>query len=141
MTPSLPLDPATLATLLRTVSDVLPHHPDATEADKAAQRDRAFTFLASLYPRDPLEAAFAARIIATHYAAIHAFARAEQSDLSPALQQRFHSQAISLTRHSNKLRGDLIRRQAGQVLRAITPPASRPASMPAVRRSRPDRVD
>ena len=39
--PSLALDPATRSTLVQTIVDTLPHIPDASDVERAAQRDAA----------------------------------------------------------------------------------------------------
>ena len=59
-TPTLPLDPATLAAMHSTTFDALPPRPGASDAQKAAQRDGAVAFLAALLPRDPVQVMLAA---------------------------------------------------------------------------------
>jgi hypothetical protein len=66
--PPLALDPATRGTLLQTIVDTTPYIPNASEAERVAQRDAAFALIAALDPRDPMQAMFAA-----HHACMHAY--------------------------------------------------------------------
>ena len=89
------LSPATRSTLLQTIIDTMPRAPNASEAERAAQRDAAFDLLATLDPRDAVQAMFAADIIAAHHAGINAYRLAARPDMPPNLAARFNSQGRS----------------------------------------------
>jgi hypothetical protein len=113
----------------RATLDALPPHPDASETDKAAQREGALAFLAALFPRNPVEATLAAGIVAAHYAAMECFRRAARGDLSVDLHLRTVGKAIALCRMTDAAMRDLARRQGSLAVQ----PAARPASVPAGR--------
>jgi hypothetical protein len=92
------LDPATLATLVRTTLDALPVNPDWSAEDIAARREAALLAIAALGPRDPIEAMLAARAIVTHYAVMECFRRAVQPDIEDVLAMRLRNNAIALSR-------------------------------------------
>ena len=121
-TPACLIDPAFLACMLRDIIDVLPYDPDASESQRAAQREGAFAFLAALDPRDPLEAMAATQIVAAEYAAMDALRRAARSDLTLGQRLRYQASAMSLTRASTAMRREIIRRPAA--------PAAPPATVP-----------
>jgi hypothetical protein len=123
-TPTLPLDPATLAATQCAIIDALPPRPDASPAQKAAQRDGALASLAALLPRNPVEARLATGIVVAHYAAMDCFRRAARDDLTLDLHLRTVGKAIALCRMIDVSMRDLTRRQGGL---ALQPPA-RPAS-------------
>jgi hypothetical protein len=103
--PPLSLDPATRGTLLQSISDCLPQLPNATDAEKTALREAAFFLVAALDPHDPIQAMFAAHLIAAHYASLNAFRHAARPDLLPALRVRYKSVAGTLSRLTiNRLR-------------------------------------
>ena len=64
---ALGLGPATLAVLLRSTLDALPHPPGLSAEEIAAERAGAVDAIARLRPRDPMEAFSAARIVALQY--------------------------------------------------------------------------
>jgi hypothetical protein len=127
-TPTLPLDPATLTGMQCAIIDALPPRPDASPAQKAAQRDGALAFLAALLPRNPLEARLATGIVVAHYAAMDCFRHAARDDLTLDLHLRTVGKAIALCRMIDVSMRDLARRQGGLAV----PPAARPASAPSV---------
>ncbi len=47
----LPLDPAPPSAMLRVISDILPHYPDASAAEPGPQREATVIFIAALRPR------------------------------------------------------------------------------------------
>jgi len=112
--PPLALDPATRSTLLQTVVDTLPHTPNASDAERTAQREAAFALLARLAPTDPLEAMFAAQILAAHYASMNAYRQAARSDMPHDLRLRYHSKGESSARLTSSKRRELLRHQASQ---------------------------
>jgi hypothetical protein len=117
--PPLSLDPSTRSTLLQTIVDCLPQLPNATDAEKSALREAAFFLVAALDPRDPLQAMFAAHLIAAHYASLNAFRHAARPDLLPALRVRYKSVAGTLSRLTiNRLR-ELKRLQGQPMLPAM----------------------
>ena len=131
-TPTTTLDPATLTVTQCAVLDALPPRPDASPAQKAAQRDGALAFLAALLPRNPVEARLATGIVVAHYAAMDCFRRAARDDLTLDLHLRTVGKAIALCRMIDVSMRDLARRQGGLAVQ----PAARPASaqpVPAAR--------
>ncbi len=124
-TPTLPLGPAILAAMQCAILDALPPRPDASEAQKAAQREGALAFLAELHPRNAVEATLAAGIVAAHYAAMECFRRAARGDLSVDMHLRTVGKAIALCRMIDVAMRDLARRQGGHAVQ----PAARPASV------------
>jgi hypothetical protein len=131
-TPTTTLDPATLTVTQCAVLDALPPRPDASPAQKAAQRDGALAFLAALFPRNPVEARLATGIVVAHYAAMDCFRRAARDDLTLDLHLRTVGKAIALCRMIDVSMRDLARRQGGLAVQ----PAARPASaqpVPAAR--------
>jgi hypothetical protein len=123
------LDPITLAVMVRATMDAVPHHPDASAEEQAAQRHAAFTIIAALRPRDPLEAMLAARIAAAQFHIMDDLRCAAQHDLPPNLRLRYRASAVALTRMQEAAQRELTRRQAGPALQ----PAALPASIPAPR--------
>ena len=135
-TPTTTLDPATLTVTQCAVLDALPPRPDASPAQKAAQRDGALAFLAALFPRNPVEARLATGIVVAHYAAMDCFRRAARDDLTLDLHLRTVGKAIALCRMIDVSMRDLARRQGGLAVQPAARPASRPASaqpVPAAR--------
>ena len=131
-TPALPLAAATLAVMLRDTISVLPYYPGTTELERAAQCEGAIAFLATLDPRDPLEAMSATHTAAAAYAAMHAFHLATRSDLTLAQRLRARGTAIGLMRLSAAARREIIRRPAVPAAPPATVPAARPQPAPAV---------
>jgi len=131
--PPLALGPAILAAMQCAILDALPPRPDASEAQKAAQREGALDFLAALHPRNPVEATIAAGIVVAHYAAMECFRRAARGDLSVDLHLRTMGKAIALCRMIDRGMRDLARRQGSLgVQPAARPAAVRPASVQPV---------
>ncbi len=128
-TPSPALDPILLAVMIRGTLDTLPHHPDAPAEEQEATRHTAFTMIATLRPRDLLEAMLAARIVAAHFHMMDDFRCAAQRDLPPALKVRHRRSAVALTRMQEAAQRELKQRQASPALQ----PAALPAAMPAPR--------
>jgi hypothetical protein len=128
MTPSstpvqpLTLDPATFHTLISTTIDALPHHPKASPEEIATQQHAAFLIIASLRPRDPMEAMLAARVIAAHAHVMDNFRNAAQPDLPPNLQLHFQGRAIGLSRLMDVTLHEFWNRQ--------TAPARQPKGLP-----------
>jgi hypothetical protein len=116
------LDPATLTTMQSAIIDALPPRPDASPAQKAAQRDGALAFLAALLPRNPVEARLATGIVVAHYAAMDCFRRAARDDLTIDLHLRTVGKAVALCRMIDVSMRDLARRQGSLAVQ----PAARP---------------
>jgi len=121
--PSLALDPATRSTLVQTIVDTLPHIPDASDVERAAQRDSAFALLAVLDPRDPLQAMYTLDAIAANSAGAHAYRCAARPDLPLALALRFQKMGWALARLKDTKIRELRRLQAA---------SERPASVASV---------
>ena len=93
-----PLDPATLATMIRGVLDALPHHPNATPEEIADKREAALLYLASCRPRDCFEAGRAARLVTGHHMFMEAARCAAQPDLPDAVRLRYQGKMVALGR-------------------------------------------
>jgi outer membrane biosynthesis protein TonB len=139
-TPALPLDPDTLATLLRTTADALPHHLGTSAEETATLRNAVSIAIARLRPRDPVEALLAARIVAMHYHIMEDLHRAAQPDLAPGLQLRFQARAHALGKLVDAMLFDLRDRQTAPVLwpgallpASVPEPRAQPAPVPAPR--------
>ena len=139
-----PLDPITLAAMLRTTMDTLPHHPQATADDKTNLQEAASIAITALRPSDPLEAMLAASAIAAHYHLMANYRCAAQPDLPAGLHLRFEGRAIALTRlRSSTLRELRQSRATGEVPQpvqqpAMPPPAPAPDAQPAAAAARAD---
>jgi hypothetical protein len=110
--PSLDLDPATRSTLVQTIVDTLPHLPNFSEVERAAQRDTAFALLAILDPRDPLQAMLVVHALAAHHASLHLYRCAARPDMPLALILRFDNKAGVLSRLADTKIRELRRLQA-----------------------------
>ena len=119
------LGSAILAAMQCAILDALPPRPDASEAQKAAQREGALALLAALLPRNPVEATLATGIVAAHYAAMDCFRRAARGDLTVDRHLRTVAKAIALCRMIDVGMRDLARRQGGPGVQ----PAVRSASV------------
>jgi hypothetical protein len=138
--PALSLDPATRISLLQSISDTLPHMPDAPQAERTALRDAAYTLVAELDPRGSVQAMLAAQIIATHHACMNAYRCAARPDLPYALHMRYQGQAASLSRLSSAKLRELMRLQAATALPvAVAAPGARAPQAPATAPSAPAR--
>jgi hypothetical protein len=119
--------------MLRDIIGVLPYDPNASESERAAQREAAFAFLAALDPRNPLEAMAATQIVAAEYAAMDALRHAARSDLTLSQRLRYQATAMSLTRASTAMRREIVRRPVGPAAPPATVPL--PSRAPAVPRA------
>jgi hypothetical protein len=131
--PALPLDPASLALLHTRLRDAMPHRPNATEADKAAQHQAALVLVAALRPRDPIEAMLVTRIVLADFHAVACLASAGRSDVPEALGLRHLSRAATLIRLQEAARRELARSRAtaaAQAWRAVNA-AGAPRAQPA----------
>jgi len=137
--PPLALDPATRSTLLQTIVDCLPHIPNASEAERTAQREAAFALVERLAPTDPVEAMIAAQVVAAHYACVNAYRYAARSDLPYDLHLRYQAKAGSLSRLTTAKRRELLRHQAAQPTLPAAIGAARAAQAQATAPSVPAR--
>ena len=115
MTPSpaaIPLDAATLSTMLRGTFEALPTSPDASPEDIAAQRQAALIAIIALRPRDPIEAMLAARIVCAHSASMECFRRAGQPDIDDNAILRLTARAIALGNFASRAQRELRQLQA-----------------------------
>jgi len=126
----LPLDPGTYAALLQTTLDTLPHHPAATAAEITNQRQAAADAIATLRPRDAVEAMLATRVVATHYAAMDCLRCAAQPGLPLALKLRCVGKFATLSRLADATRQALTQAQARPALQPATALAPIPAPRP-----------
>jgi len=126
----LALDQPTLAVLIQATLDALPHHPAATPDEIATTRQSAVTAIATLCPRDPMEAILAARFVATHHAAMDCLRCASQPGLPLDLKLRCLGKFASLSRLADATRQALTDAQARPAQQPATVPAQIPAPRP-----------
>jgi hypothetical protein len=136
-----PLSPATLDVLLNDTMDSLPHHPQATAAEKTTRREAAGIAVASLRPRDPFEAMLAAGIIAAHYHMMDSMRCAVRPELPAELHLRFVGRGIALSNLMMTMQRDLEQRQTREALRPVglpvPVPGPRPEPVPVAARTEP----
>ena len=128
-TAHLTLDPATTDATLTTIYAALHLDPDRTPAQHQTRREAAAEMFAALHPRDPIEAAYAARAVAAHYASMECLRRAVLPDTPHNLADRLYGKALSLSRMSTDMDRTIRKRQA-ETPCAQRQPAAQP-SMPA----------
>jgi hypothetical protein len=116
--------------MLRTTLDALPHHPRASAEEIATLREAAFRAIATLRPRDPLEAMLAARIVGVHAHIMDNLRDAAQPDLPPVLKLRLQGRAVALGRLMDTTLHTFLDRQKTAVARQ---PAALPVPVPAPR--------
>jgi hypothetical protein len=143
----LALDALTQAAMLCTTMDALPYHPRASAEQKAAMREAASLVVASLRPRDPLEAVLAARFVSAHYHVMDDFRAAAQPNLPPALQLRYQARVIALCKTMDATLETFLGRQtaaprrpaevAAAVAAQPAPEATRVDAPPAPARAEP----
>ncbi len=121
------LHPTTLKDTFHTTLEALPHSPHATEEAMANRREAAVITLGACRPRDALEANLAARIVASHYAAMENFRCATQDDLPAGLKLRFAAKACQMSRLSDSIAKELSRRQGHPAVQPIMPLSVAPA--------------
>ena len=128
-TAHLTLDPATTDATLTMIYAALHLDPDRTPAQHRTRREAAAEMFAALHPRDPIEAAYAARAVAAHYASMECLRRAVLPDTPHNLADRLYGKALSLSRMSTDMDRTIRKRQA-ETPCAQPQPAAQP-SMPA----------
>jgi hypothetical protein len=126
----LTLDPATTDVTLATIFAALRFDPDRTPAQHQTQREAAAEMIATLQPRDPVEASYATRAVAAHFGSVECFRRAALPDTPDNVALRLFGRAESLSRMSTEMVRMLRQRQA-ETAGAQPQPAARP-SMPAL---------
>src|SRR5271165_6117196 len=89
------LDPISRAAMLRIIYDALPHHPKSPAEEKTAMGQAAALLVEALCPRDPLEAALAARVVTLHYHVMADLRAAAEPNLPSTLQLRYQGRAIA----------------------------------------------
>ena len=132
----LALDALTHAAMLCTTMDALPYHPRASAEQKAAMREAASLVVASLRPRDPLEAMLAARYVSAHYHVMDDFRAAAQPNLPPALQLRYQARVIALCKTMDATLETFLDRQTAAPRRPAVVAA--PEAQPAAEAARTD---
>ncbi len=129
-----PVDPDTTALLLES----LPVPPGASEREVALRRQSALEMVAVLRPRDPVEAAMAARVVAAHYGVMDSFRCAVQPELPARLMIQHQGRALALSRLMDVTLTALERRQAMRpALRAVAAPEVRVAKAEPVKAAAP----
>jgi len=129
----LTLDPATTDATLATIYSALHPDPECTPAQRQTQREAAAALIAALHPRDPTEAADAARAVAAHYGSMECFRRAVLPDAPDSVAIRWYGKTLALSRMNTEMVRTL------QQCQAETPHAqpqpSAESTMPAPPRS------
>ena len=92
------LDPATTHETLATIFGALRLDPARTPAQQQIQRDAGALMIAALGPSNPIEAAYAVRATATHYASMECFRRTTSPDTPDNMGQRWFGKALALSR-------------------------------------------
>ena len=132
MTPSpasIPLDSATLSTMLRSTFEALTIGPNASPEDIAALRQAALIALIALRPRDPVEAMLAARIVCAQNASMECFRRAGQPDIGDTVLHRLTAKAIALASFASRTQRELRQLQAAPPAYAL-PEQDEPTAAP-----------
>ncbi len=141
-TPALTTDPAAgapesalshslLKCLLRGLAATLPDAGDADAEVAAEIREVACELFFAMQPRNPIEAATAARAVAAHFASMDMFARAARSGTSNDTALRLRANATTASRSFDAAARTLAKRP--------TKPATAPASVEPARESAPPR--
>src|SRR5271157_5528636 len=125
----LTLDPATTDVTLATIYGALHADPERTPAQLESQRDAAAALIAALHPRDPTEAADAARAVAAHYGSMECFRRAVLPNAPDNVAIRWYGKALALSRMNTEVIRTLRQCQA-ETPQAQPQPAAEP-TMPA----------
>jgi hypothetical protein len=125
----LTLDPATMDETLATIFGAQRPDPERTQVQVQSQRDAGAALIAALHPRDPVEAACAARAAAAHYGSMECFRRAMLLDTPDGAALRWHGKAVALSRMNTEMVRELRQGQA-EAPRVQPQPASRPAVPP-----------
>jgi hypothetical protein len=128
-TAHLTLDPATTDATLTMIYAALHLDPDRPPAQHRTRREAAAEMFAALHPRDPTEAAYAARAVAAHYASMECLRRAVLPDTPHNLADRLYGKALSLSRMSTDM-DRTIRKCQAETPCAQPQPAAQP-SLPA----------
>jgi hypothetical protein len=108
----LTLDPATTDETLATIFGAQRPDPERTPAQRQTQRDAGAALIAALRPRDPVEAAYAARAAAAHYGSMDCFRRAMLPDTPDSVGLRWHGKAVALSRMNIEMVRELRQGQA-----------------------------
>ncbi len=135
----LSLDPATTDETLATIFAAQRRDPDRSPAQLQTQREAGAALIAALRPRDPIEAAYAARATAAHYGAMECFRRAMLPDTPDNAALRWIGKAVALSRMNTDMLRTLRECQAATpraqpqpqpqpAARSAVPPASAPAA-------------
>jgi len=107
----LTLDPATTDETLATIFGALRRNPERTPAQHQTQRDAGALMIAALRPSNPIEAAYAVRATAAHFASMECFRRTTQPDTPDSVGQRWFGKALALSRMSTDMMDALTDRQ------------------------------
>ncbi len=99
----LTLDPATTDEALATIFGALRRDPERSPAQHQTQRDAGALMIAALHPNNPVEAAYAVRATAAHFASMECFRRTTIPDTPDNVGQRWFGKALALSRMSTDL--------------------------------------
>lgn len=94
---------AILQFALNSVLASLTLEPDRDVEDLKSEREAAAAMLADLNPRDAIQAAFAARAVTMHHAAMACFRRAALPDAPDVMVNRLMARGAALSRQSGQL--------------------------------------
>jgi hypothetical protein len=123
---ALGLGPATLAVLVRSTLDALPHPPGLSAEETAARQDGAVDAIARLRPRDPLEAFLAARIVALQYHLMEDLRCVTEVDVPAVWKLRLQGRAIAMSKLMDRTVFELRDRQTAPL---VWPEMPRPAAL------------
>jgi hypothetical protein len=127
--PPYQLAASTVAAMLQTTVDALPHRPHASVAQEASRREAACLAVAALRPRDAAEGMLATRWVAAHHLLMDGCRTAMQPGLPLDLQLRVVGRVLGLSRLQEGAMRELQWRQER--------PAARPVVMAMVPEAQP----
>ena len=122
----LALDPATTDETLATIFGALRRNPERTPAQHQTQRDAGALLIAALRPSNPIEAAYAVRATAAHFASMECFRRSTIPDTPDGVGQHWFGKALALSRMSTDMMDALTDCQEAAAPHAKQQPAVRP---------------
>ena len=115
--------PEFLTLLIDAIAKAIPADPDQGKAERAADLTLARTLFEAFQPADAIEAAQAARAVATHLAAMDSFARAAKPGMSNETAIRLRGSAIAASRLCDTLGKSLRQREPAPAVAQPRAPA------------------
>ena len=135
----LTLDPATTHETLASIFGALRLDPARTPALQQIQRDAGALMVAALGPSNPVEAAYAVRATAAHFASVECSRRTTIPDTPDNVGQRWFGKALALSRMSTDLI-DALTASQDATAKAQPRPAVRPEERQSVERQSEERL-